>query len=305
MVDSTDLIPARVDRSASSAGVVVPCRTEGGPQKSIKRYVRGLYVFIFGRPSMQSIDDIILNLALSAKGFANYHSCDPKDTGEEIFLKLLSKHDPRLCIDVGANKGNYSEALLNFTNCKVIAFEPQPKTFEILSKLQTRFPNRFTPVNKGVGDQDTELDLHFGDGDSTLASFSQDVNEIDYVGQVNTKTTKVEVTTLDSYFKDLNGPESLDIDLLKIDTEGYEYEVLIGARQTIEIRKPKFIQIEYNWHQLFRGQSLFKMASLLPNYITYQLLPHGSGLSKVDVRRPEANIYHYSNFVFVRRDIAV
>ena len=93
--------------------------------------------------------------------------------------------------------------------------------------------------------------------------------------------------------------------LLKIDTEGYEYEVLLGARQTIENRKPKFIQIEYNWHQLFKGQSLYKLASLLPNYVTYQLLPHGSGLSKVDARRPEANIYHYSNFVFIRKDIAV
>ena len=215
MGHSIDRIPARVQGSVPSVAVVVPRRPEGRSGKSIKRYLRGLYVFIFGRPSMQSIDNIILNLALGAKGFANYHSCDPKDTGEEIFLKLLSKHDPHLCIDVGANKGDYSEALLNFTNCKVIAFEPQPKIFEILSKLQTRFPNRFTPVNKGVGDQDTELDLHFGDEDSTLASFSQEVNAIDYVGLVNTKTAKMEVITLDSFFKDLNGPESLQIDFAK------------------------------------------------------------------------------------------
>ena len=56
----------------------------------------------------------------------------------------------------------------------------------------------------------------------------------------------VPVITLDSYYtKNLKGIfESLD--LLKIDTEGFEYEVLMGAQQTILELKPKFIQMEYN-----------------------------------------------------------
>lgn len=302
----------------NNASTVYPCDSVDGiqqmvatptpqPQRAkwrwIKHYLREPYLFIFGRPSMQFLNDVVLNLALNARGYANYYSCHPKSTGEEKFLRLFAKHNPRLCVDIGANKGDYSETLLHLTDSRVIAFEPLPKTFDILTKLQARFPNRMTVVNKGVGDKDAVLDLNFGDEDSTLASFSKEVSEIDYVGQNNRNAIKIEVITLDRFFKESNAPECSQIDLLKIDTEGYEYEVLIGAKETIESRKPKFIQIEYNWHQLFKGQSLYKLASLLPNYVPYQLLPHGSGLNKVDVKRPESNIYHYSNFVFVREDI--
>lgn len=253
---------------------------------------------------MQAFNNVVFNLALNAKGYANYYSCHPKSTGEEKFLKLFSQHNPQLCINIGANKGDYSEALLSLTNSGVIAFEPLPKTFARLARLQTRFPNRLITVNKGVGDQNVELDLHFGDDDSTLATFSKEVNEIDYVGQNNRNAIRMEVITLDRFFKESHELESPQIDLLKIDTEGYEYEVLVGAKETLENRKPKFIQIEYNWHQLFKGQSLSKLASLLPNYVAFQLLPHGSGLNKVDVKRPESNIYHYSNFVFIREDLS-
>jgi FkbM family methyltransferase len=269
----------------------------------IKHYLKQPYVFMFGRPSMQSLNDIVLNLALNAKGFANYDNCEPKSTGEETFIRFLARYNPQLCIDVGANRGDYSETLLRLTNARIIAFEPVPTTFATLSNLQRRFPDRLMTVNKGVGDRNGELEIYFGDEDSTLATFSKEVQKIDYVGGNNKKTAKIEVLTLDSFFRQFNEAEPGEIDLLKIDTEGFEYEVLVGARETIETRKPKFIAIEYNWHQLFKGQSLYLLASLLPDYATYQLLPHGSGLCKVDVKRPESNIYHYSNFVFVRKDI--
>ena len=42
---------------------------------------------------------------------------------------------------------------------------------------------------------------------------------------------------------------------------------------------------------------------MMKNYRIYQLLPYGVGLVERDVNKPEANIYHYSNFVFIRDDI--
>jgi FkbM family methyltransferase len=262
-----------------------------------------LYLFVLARPSMQIFNDQVLHLALRGKGYNNYRSF--KSSGEEAFLKLLATFHPRLCIDIGANKGAYSVALLGLTDSKVIAFEPLPKVFESLRELQAKFRDRLLAVNKGVGDRNTELDLHFDDEYSEWASFSTEINEIDYIGEKNKNSIKVEVVTLDRFFETLKDADVSQIDLLKIDTEGYEYEVLVGAEATLRDKKPKFVQIEYNWHQLFRNQSLFKLASLLPGYVPYQLLPYGSGLSKVDVRKPENNIYYYSNFVFVRKDIII
>ena len=38
---------------------------------------------------------------------------------------------------------------------------------------------------------------------------------------------------------------------------------------------------------------------------SHQLLPHGKVLFNIDPKRPESNIYHYSNFVFVRNDLTM
>ena len=260
-----------------------------------------VYTLIVARPSMQPFNDWLFRLAIRGKGYN--HAGPVAVTGEAAFMKLLAQFDPSLCIDVGANRGHYSEALLTLTNTKIIAFEPLPKAFDSLRALQERFPLRIDAINKGVGDLDCVLDLHYGAADSELASFSDEVNGIDYVRAENQNVLKVPVTTLDSFFKQQEYSSIARIDLMKIDTEGYEYEVLRGATQTLARLRPLFIQIEYNWHQLFKNQSLYSISKLLDKYNVYQLLPENGGMSKVDARLPQNNVYQYSNFVFVRADV--
>jgi FkbM family methyltransferase len=261
------------------------------------------YVFIFGRPYTQAINHVILQLALRARGYNN--CCDPKTTGEAYFIDLLAKTNPKLCIDIGANKGHFSQALLNQTKCHIVAFEPLPKAFDSLINLQAQYLNRFKAYNVGVGSEVGSLELFYGAEDSELASFSKEVNQVYFVGSSNVNKMTVPVITLDSYFTENLKGKVESLDLLKIDTEGYEYEVLMGAQQTIFELKPKFIQIEFNWHQLFRGHSLLKISELIDGYSAYQMLPYGAGLVRRDLNRPESNIYHYSNFVFVRNDISL
>lgn len=290
------------DQQAGSQERSVPCWVKGvlrGPYTA----VRWLYHYMFARPSMQPVNDRILDLALHARGYNN--CCELRTTGEELFLNVLARHRPKLCIDIGANIGTYAARLLELTEAKVIAFEPLPKAYERLRAIKARYGERFEAINKGVGDKHAHLQLHYGTEDSEYASFSSEVNQIDYVGNHNINVMTVEVITLDGFLEEgaLRGYGG--VDLLKIDTEGFEYEVLVGARQTIATMRPKFVQIEYNWHQLFRTHSLLKLAEHLPGYKAYQLLPYGTGLAYRDTRSPETNIYHYSNFVFVRGDVAL
>ncbi len=91
-----------------------------------------------------------------------------------------------------------------------------------------------------------------------------------------------------------------NVDFIKIDTEGFESEVFKGAKNIIMEIKPKFIQIEFNWHQLFRNHSLLYFSELLQGYLVYQLIPNGWVLR--DPKDPLTNIYSYSNFVFVLRE---
>jgi hypothetical protein len=104
--------------------------------------------------------------------------------------------------------------------------------------------------------------------------------------------TDVEVVTLDSYCAE----KSIKIiDFIKIDVEGFEPEVFKGASEVFNKIQPKFIQIEFNWHHLFRNTSLLYFSEKLPNYDCYQLIYDGW-----IKRDPLTNIYHFSNFVFVR-----
>ena len=89
------------------------------------------------------------------------------------------------------------------------------------------------------------------------------------------------------------------VDLIKIDTEGFESEVLRGGGETIRRCRPKFVQLEFNWHQLFRNTSLNSFSELLPGYSVFQLLP--DAWIERDPIDPLSNIFHFSNFVFVRR----
>ena len=116
------------------------------------------------------------------------------------------------------------------------------------------------------------------------------------------------------FFKDFTNGITLDkfleknkkikkIDFIKIDTEGHELEVLKGAEKTIKKFKPNFIQLEFNWHQLYKNNSLLMFQKFLYNYDPYRILPFGYPLIKIDPHRPENNIFHLSNIVFIKKTI--
>ena len=55
----------------------------------IYKKISRIYVFIFGRKSMQLINDLVLSLSLKGKGYMNYGSFE--DSGEKFFINLIKK----------------------------------------------------------------------------------------------------------------------------------------------------------------------------------------------------------------------
>ena len=49
---------------------------------------------------------------------------------------------------------------------------------------------------------------------------------------------------------------------------------------------------------------MYEFSKFLEGYDLYQLLPFGKKLIRVDPIRPETNIFHLSNFVYIRKDIS-
>ncbi len=248
-----------------------------------------------GQKKTELCDNLML-LAIHARGYNNYQ--DFGVSGERFFVeKVLAKLRPTVCVDVGANVGKYAALLLEATEARVYAFEPLAEPFEELSALARDHEDRLTAVNKGVGDTDGSTTIHFNPDATVHASICEQIKKIPYV--TNAESREIDIVTLDTFF---GGMEAFgDIGFVKIDTEGFEFEVLQGAARVLGEVRPMAVQIEYNWHQLFRSHTIYLFSEILKDYSLFQLLPN-----RMDFRDPGdplTNIYHFSNFVFIRTDL--
>ncbi len=135
-------------------------------------------------------------------------------------------------LDIGANIGETSMAFSKLTgvNGSVYSFEPDPQTFERLKKhLELNGCSNVIPVNKGLGKEEGELFLEEGENNSGGNRISP--------GQQAKQGKKIVITTMDKFAK---ANSISKIDFIKIDVEGYEYHVLLGAEETIDKHRPAF-----------------------------------------------------------------
>ncbi len=247
-----------------------------------------IYGRLFGRALFAPFHRSMLILALHGLGYDN--GWKNSYTGEEWFIRhILRPTRPRVCIDIGANVGNYSALLLQNLTGTVYAFEPATSSFAVLQNIQARFQGRFFPINKAVSNAVGKTHLYSSRERSPTAS-------LDTRLVPNASAEEVSVTTLDAFIEEQSVP---DIDFIKIDTEGFEKEVFQGMQKTIRTCKPRFIQFEFNILQLRRGYTLLELTDLVKEYTFYRLLPRG--WVAIDPRSFSSNIFMFCNIVAVRR----
>jgi FkbM family methyltransferase len=260
----------------------------------LREIVGRTYARVLARSgSAQAVNHALFHLALRGMGYNNGWQLER--SGELWFIRnVLVKSDCKVAFDVGANLGEYSKALLKYTPMRVYAFEPLPLACRVLEYIESP---RFVAFNIALGRRSDRLALHYGDELTEHATLSPAAQRIGYVGEGNTRTQLVEVEPLD---KIVGSSGIQPPDFLKINVEGFEYDVLLGAMDLLANNPPRFIQIEWNLHQLMTGHTLLDFLDLLgeDHYTVWQLLPRG--MRRVDPKKPEANIFCYGNFVFVR-----
>ncbi|MCX5943960.1 MAG: FkbM family methyltransferase [Cyanobacteria bacterium] len=239
----------------------------------------------------------LLKLALHARGYNNYQN---GLVSGELFLirKVLPQLGINCCLDVGAAQGQYSRLLLqSLPDCLVYGCEPLSLNLPILEVLAHAESQRFRLWPWALGARDEELWLHYNPDILQHASLCDNLDAIDYLD--NYQCERVLVRRLDTVCSTL--AEAVTFDFIKIDSEGWEADVLDGGGETLMNDPPRAIQMEFNRHQMFRSQTLLSLAQRLPGYVMYQLLPN-----RLELRDPTsvlANIFEFSNFVFIRRDL--
>ncbi len=246
-----------------------------------------LYGYLLGWPLFVSLNHLLATLALHGLGYDN-----ADHTGEDRFItKEIAQADIRVALDVGANIGSYSAKLATcLSHATIYAFEPARASFSALKQTASRFAEIIVPINAAVSDYDGTATLFSHKPLSETATLEKTILGTPALSE------SVAVRTIDSVVAEYNLTR---VDFIKIDTEGFEREVLRGAQETLRTLKPSYIQFEFNIMHLYRHVTLLELTELLPGYDFYRLLPHGE--IRIDPKRYTSNVFMFSNIVAKRR----
>lgn len=174
-------------------------------------------------------------------------------------LKFLPKQEG-LILDIGANIGQtalWIADYLNTASIKIIAFEPVPVTYNKLCRnINLNSFTNITLENIALGKEDGELMMVMPSPFNSGAFRA--------LTEVNKNETKIKVkqTTLDNYLSSNNK----NITFIKIDVEGFEYNALLGAEETIKKYLP-ILFIELSDSNLrSQGYSAKELVQLIRSY---------------------------------------
>lgn len=147
-----------------------------------------------------------------------------------FLLHFLRREDT--FIDIGANIGSYTILASGHVGASSLSIEPVPSTFSRLQDniMINRLEQKVRALNLGAGSKSEKL------------KFTKNLDTVNHVffGASEEGVVEVKVESLDMI------KQNMDPVLIKIDVEGYEYEVLKGATDTLSNEKLKAIIIEIN-----------------------------------------------------------
>ena len=212
--------------------------------KDIRKFKRNLFYFIFYRAVRKFLNkDIkvkIYNFFVWCSFRRNKMShsiirkCDFDDLKELFLIKKISANWPTLLFDCGSNFGFYSLYLASLNeNNQAVAFEASPKTYHELKKNieENKFKNIQCHNLALTNNENQTLTFFESSNDWESSLIESNFND-------KTKTT-ISSAKLDS-FEDRIKKKNHHI-VIKLDVEGYEMQVLDGAKKIIEKHSPIII----------------------------------------------------------------
>ena len=183
------------------------------------------------------------SLAKSSGVYFRLKKFSPSVSPELRIAKILAHQKIDTVIDIGANTGQFAESLYDFGyQGKVISFEPGLEAHKVLSKRAKNHSGWTVAEPCAIGAEAGELELNVSKNSvfSSLLKIKKDHAE-QKSDSKTVRTEKVNVYPLDQIIGQYIDSEPHHI-LLKIDTQGYEKEVIRGAQETL--KKARAIKIE-------------------------------------------------------------
>jgi len=185
------------------------------------------------------------------------------------FLKAKNINELEVFFDIGAHNGESIELFASkFTIKEFYSFEASPINFKVLHKNHHKFKNKFKNTsikieNIAVGSENKKgiLKQTQESSSSTLSNINQNSKYFKKKKRILNLTSQnkswedieVSIKTLENYLK-LNNIKK--IDFLKIDTEGSEYEILLGLKDKLNI--VNIILFEHHYDDMISKNYTFR-----------------------------------------------
>ena len=178
-----------------------------------------------------------------------------------FFKKKFNKKN-LIIIDIGAHKGESIKLFYdNFNIEKLSAFEPNRDLYNILKKNLDK-KNLFI-YNYGIGEKEEvkDLNIFIDSASSTINELNRNTEyykrkeKIFNLGLRKTffkEKQKIQVVNLSNFIL----KSEANVDILKIDTEGFEFKVLKGIHKK-DLKKIKYIYFEHHYDLMIRKNYKF------------------------------------------------
>ena len=172
----------------------------------------------------------------------------------EVDLPILVSESRPLVFDVGANKGQSIELFQRLLPNPIIkAFEPNSTLTQNLLKAYKG--EEIVIENIALGPEPGTLPFNIFQNNELSSILDLDrTSSNPFSGTPLQDRVLVQISTLDLYVKEKNITR---IDLLKIDTQGYDLDVLRGGTTLLSKQSVETILVEVNFVQLYQGQASF------------------------------------------------
>ena len=172
------------------------------------------------------------------------------------FISMLRANNVNLIFDVGANTGQFGVLMreIGFDG-KILSFEPLSEARENLLKISRNDSMWQVALQSAIGEENGEIEINIaGNSQSSSVLDMLDTHvraapDSKYIGK-----EKVALRKLDTIAPDYM--DSNSIVFIKIDTQGYERQVMNGAKKLMS--QIVGLQLEVSLVPLYKGQILFE-----------------------------------------------
>lgn len=171
-------------------------------------------------------------------------------------VRALKAHNVNVVFDIGANTGQFATDLRAYGYMGlIVSFELFPDAYEQLTKVASQYSNWVVHERCAVGAESGSIDINVSGNSVSSAILPMLKSHLESAPQSKyTHTVEAKIITLDSIFAQYC--KDIDNVLFKIDTQGFEWQVLDGATESLTMCKG--LLLELSLVPLYGGQRLWQ-----------------------------------------------